>query len=569
MAEVKQMHSAVGAFEAQVFPMNKAVDLYIRGKQYEQQRQKAAEQQLDTMMANTFSEKGQGRAQDIEGIESEYSQLQQYYLENKNKILQGGSSSLEFQKKRSAFLYNVQYSKALKEKEKSFLPAWKTIAGKTEMDAPQLDAMNVFNKSIYDPERTQWKFNDGRDVDNMTPQDFVPSETFNKVNMDKTIAANVKDYKFTTDVIRGDKKERVEVNIQDPAKILGGTVSYLTQYPRADKFYQSQFNTLSPSDIDRASEEMSQYATMFTGNKSNPIAWDKDGDGKISNHVEYAVYDQIKRNLPEELGTKLDYSPLNAKLAISRENRANQQFDFQKEKWYNRMFEKQQNKPIDEAIADTIVSGTGTPQNWTEFANGLNKIYSREQESTGNVKPGQIMFLSADEIKAKMNDPEWKKKNLFASSGYNPADAKEGTLMFVSQTKALVPDDEGNLVPHTAKNGNDIAKILRTGVPAAQIFSKKMPDGTYEFYRKQVKFVPTDKGRSPQDVRFDVKAGYSLLSESSTSPIIQEIDKQLTKRNTGYVASPTDDTPVGGGGTNKPSSKGKSSGGSKTLSTKN
>lgn len=569
MAEVKPMHSAVGAFEAQVFPMNKAVDLYIRGKQYEQQRQRAAEAQLDTMMANTFSEKGQGRAQDIEGLESEYSQLQQYYLENKNKILQGGTSSLEFQKKRSAFLYNVQYSKALKEKERAFLPAWKTVAGKTEMDAPQIDAMNIFNKSIYDTQRSQWKFNDGRDIDNMTPQDFTPSETFNKVNMDKVIATNVKDYKVSTDVIRGDKKERIEVNMQDPTKILGGTVSYLTQYPKADRFYQSQFESMSPEDIDMASQEMHSYASMFTGNKSNPIAWDKDGDGKISNHVEYAVYDQIKRNLPEELGSKIDFSPLNSRLAVARENRAAQQFAFQKEKWYTNLFEKQQNKPIDEAIADTIVSGTGTPENWNAFATGLDKVYSRDQESTGNVKGGQVIFLKPEDIKTKMQDPQWRRANFNAATGFNPEQAKDGALMFVSQTKAMVTDAQGNLVPHTSSNANDITPLLKAGIPASQIFTKKNADGTYEFYRKQVKFVSVDKGRSPQDVRFDVKAAYSLLSESATSPVIQEIDKQLTKRNTGFVASPTNDTPVGGGGTNKTSSKGSSTGGSKTSKTKN
>lgn len=549
MAEVKPLYSSVGAFEAQVFPMNRAADVYFRQKQFESQRNKFLENQLDEQMANTYSDKAQGRQQDIEGLENEYNGLQEYYLKNKASILKGGSAALEFQKKRSAFLFNVQTSKSLKERERNLLPYMKTVAGKTELDADQINAINAFNASIYDPQRKEFKFKDGRDVDAITQVDITPSQTFNKVDMDKTIASNVKDYKFGFETTQGDKKIREEFTMQDPVKIMMGTSSYLGQYPKADKFYQEQFKTLTPEAITQASLEMTEFAKVFTQNKANPIEWDTNGDGKISNHVEYAVYDQIKRNLPENLGSKFDFSP--AKLALQKDANARQwqQFQYRKQKDFQALEEKTSNRPIDQAIADDILSGK--PVDWKTYSKALNSVYSRQQEGLGNITPAQVQYLSNQELKEKLKDPEFVKRYITPDATFNPANYKDGAMIFQSQTR--VYDADG--VPLVVSKQNDIAPALAQGIPASQIFARKLPDGRYELYRKKVKIVNTDKTRSPQEVRFDVKSGYSLLSEAvADDPVLRQVDAQLTKRQAGFVASPTEDVPVGGGGSNKPKS---------------
>lgn len=558
MAEVKPLYSSVGAFEAQVFPMNQASDAFMRQKQAEAQRARALEKSLDEQMASTYSDKAAGRQQDLEGLENEYKGLQEYYLNNKEKILRGGSAALEFQKKRSAYLFNVQTSKALKERERNLLPYMKTVAGKTELEPEQITAIEAFNASIYDPKRKEFKFSDGRDIDLITQYDVTPSESFNKVSMDKTVANNVKDYKFGVDVEKGGKKVREEFTMQDPSKILLGTTSYLAQYPKAERFYINEFKSLKPEDIEQASREMAGYASLFTNNKSNPIAWDKDSDGKISNHIEYAVYDQIKRNLPENLGSKFDFSPANLKLKEDANARAWQQFRLSKQKYYDKLVETANNKPIDEVISDNILSGTITDSDWSRYANSINMVYAKPQEGTGNVTPSAVRYLSPEELKRSLKDREFNKKYVNSVYGENPNAMKGGALMFTSQTR--ISDAEG--VPIKGTSATDVGEALKQGIPAKEISYKRLPDGTYEFYRRQTMFVSTDKGRDPQKVRFEVKSGYSLLSSSvQDDPVLKQIDEQLTKRQTGFVAAPAEDTPVGGGGQNKPkkTSKTKSS----------
>ena len=552
MAEVKPLYSAVGAFEAQVFPMSQATNMFFRQKQFEMQRNRALENNLDEMMANTYSDRAQGRQQDIPGLEKKYNDVQEYYLRHKQDILKGGSAALDFQKLRSSFLFDVQTSKSLKDMNRALLPYAKTVVGKTELEPEQLNNITVFNLPMDDPRRQEFKFQDGRDINSITQADITPTQVFNKVEMDKTVAANVKDYKFGVETVKGDKKVREEFNMQDPAKILLGTASYLAQYPKAEKFYANQFSQLTPEQIDQATQEMTAYASMFTKNKANPVEWDENGDGKISNHIEFAVYDQIKRNLPEGLGERISFEPANLELRKDAAALARQKFAFQKQKEYQRVEEKTRNRPIDEAIADDIINGAATPQQWKEYINSVSSLYSREQEGTGNTAPGKVQYLTKEELAQKKNDPEFKKLYLDPDGTYNPNKFKDGAIIFQKQVR--LTDAEG--VPLIVKKGNDIGAALEQGIPASQIFQKKLANGTYELYRKTTRVVSTDKNQTPQEVRLKMKEGYSLLSEAvNDDPILKQIDNQLTKRNSSFIASPTEDVPVGGGGTNKPKSK--------------
>lgn len=437
MSLIRTQPSAVGAFEAQVFDMGKTYRTITTQAAAQRKAQADAKKEMDKMMANTYSTKGKGRLQDMPELEKQYQELQNYYINNNSAILKGGKEALEFQKMRSNFIFEADEANMRKERDKQLAPFFKMNLEKEGMSEKSTELMTIFNLPYNDPRRKDYRY-EGADgqmhgIDELNVADVEKYRRFNESELMKNIVATapiakVKDLKIQpSESFNLPKGYSISVTgeyaIRDPLKIAQAVTGELAGKPDARNFYGNLFKNESEENLKKASEEFKMFNQIYkAAGYTQFVNTETDNQPGITNESEYAIYRNLKANLPQDLGEKISTQLVSAKLGMERLELSRQNAAFQRRKWREQLSLQQQNLPDDQA-ANAWLSEPRTDAELQEYVNNESKIISMTYAGGGGALPAI---------------PKYYKPGTFNPSKHAPGMSGTGTPSVIDKTAGVI-----------------------------------------------------------------------------------------------------------------------------------
>jgi hypothetical protein len=388
MAEVRQIPSAVGAFEAQIFDMGKTYQTVRSQAAAKAKAQSDQKKEMDKMMANTYAAKGKGRLQDMPELEKQYKELQDFYVNNGSAILRGGDAFLEFQNKRSEFIFEAEQANLRKQRDQQLSPFFKLKLDKEGLSDKSNELMTIFNLPYNDPRRKNYQYegSDGQmhGIDELNVTDIDKFDKFNEIDLMKNIESTVKPEKITDLKVEPSGKWGVSggfpilvtgtTSLRNPIEIAQAVTGTLASKPDAVKYYSNMFNQETPESLQKASDEMDLFNSIYKGAGFGQVVnLERDGKAGISNEVEYALYRNLKSNLPQDLGDKISTQLASLQLSARGLGLRFRQFE-----------EKLKDQPIDAVMIQDIESGKFDPKKWSDVSNTFG---GRVDPSLGDILP--------------------------------------------------------------------------------------------------------------------------------------------------------------------------------------
>lgn len=442
MSLIRTQPSAVGAFEAQVFDMNKMYRTVMTEAAAKRKQQADAKKEIDKMMANTYAAKGKGRLQDMPELEKQYQDLQNYYINNNSAILKGGQEFLEFQKKRSEFIFEAEEANLRKERDKQLSPFFKMNLEKEGMSDKSTELMTIFNLPYNDPRRQEYRY-EGADgqmhgIDELNVADVEKYRRFNESELMKNIVATapiakVKDLKIQpSDKFGLPKGYSIAVTgefaIRDPLKIAQAVTGELAGKPDARNFYGNMFQNESQENLQKASEEFELFNQIYkAAGYTQFVKTETDNKPGISNETEYALYRNLKANIPQDLGDKISTQLVSAELGIKR-------LDLAERKWAKFLDIEERMLPIDEG-ANRMLDKNVTDKDLQDFAFGESKLLRATYEGGGGTIPAEVKYYKPGTFNQTKNAP-----GLTTTGAPSFLDKNSGVLVYTTQKRAVDAD---------------------------------------------------------------------------------------------------------------------------------
>jgi hypothetical protein len=388
MAEVRAIPSAVGAFEAQIFDTSKTYKAIITQEAAKRKAQSDQKKELDKMMANTYAAKGKGRLQDMPELEKQYNELQNYYVNNGSSIMKGGKEFLEFQKKRSDFIFEAEQANLRKQRDQQLSPFFKIKLDKEGLSDKSNELMAIFNLPYNDQRRKNYQYegSDGQmhGIDELNVTDIDKFDKFNEIDLMKNIESTVKAEKITDLKVEPSGNWGVDggfpilvtgtTSLRNPIEISQAVTGTLASKPDAVRYYRNMFNQETPESLQKASQEMDLFNSIYKGAGFGQVVnLERDGKAGISDEVEYALYRNLKSNLPQDLGDKISTQLANLQISARGLGLRFRQFE-----------EKLKDQPIDAVMIQEIESGKFDPEKWSDVSNTLG---GKVDPSLGDILP--------------------------------------------------------------------------------------------------------------------------------------------------------------------------------------
>lgn len=537
MSLIRTQPSAVGAFEAQVFDMGKTYRTITTQAAAQRKAQADAKKEMDKMMANTYSTKGKGRLQDMPELEKQYQELQNYYINNNSAILKGGKESLEFQKMRSNFIFEADEANMRKERDKQLAPFFKMNLEKEGMSEKSTELMTIFNLPYNDPRRKEYRY-EGADgqmhgIDELNVADVEKFRRFNEADLLNTISktapiAKVKDLQIQpSDKFGLPKGYSIAVTgeyaIRDPLKIAQAVTGELAGKPDARNFYGSMFNSESKENLQKASEEFKLFNQIYkAAGYTQFVNTETDNQPGITNESEYAIYRNLKANLPQDLGEKINTSLVSAELGIKR-------LDLENRKWSNFLDIQSRSLPIDEA-ANRFLDMNLNDKQLQDFAFGESKLLRPTYEGAGGTLPANIKYYKPGTFDRTKDAP-----GLSMTGSPSYIDRNTGVLVYTTQKPALTEDGA------PIKSVEDARQRYGSG------YEYKFNPSTKDVYMVESIVVP-QKGISAAERGRLLKYGYLRASQAQQdNDAYNMLYRGLFQGGTGAVPEPGTNIQVGRG----------------------
>jgi len=401
MTEVRQIPSAVGAFEAQVIDFNKTYSAIVQNANAARRRQIQAQQDVEKRIDVSLADKRAIRPQDSDYIEEKRQDVYNYYFQNRDNILAGGKAAGELKMKMGEFTSAINQSSSLNKRGVNLNPAWKeAMKDKNQMDDGLTEAFNLWSLPINDPKRKQGKFmRDGveADIDEFDVPDISYFQKFDEAkDLDKVITENVKAYTPDKMTLSTNKRLGIyvdqlkELRIYDPAHQVKEVESVANSKPRAFlTHFKPQFEIYkSQPQEDRDLEfkkVIDSYRDMAGVDMTSWFA-KQGGTPGIDNELELAAFKQLESHLPKVIKDVYDYRTQSILLKQWQLNLYRQRFAFQKEK-------EAELEGFDAALTKSIKSGKFNKNEWNAYMNGWSNI---DHPGAGGVRAGGYNFSDPD-----------------------------------------------------------------------------------------------------------------------------------------------------------------------------
>jgi hypothetical protein len=320
MAEVRQIPSAVGAFEAQIFDFNKT---YNTIQQQEAARRKAnadLKKEMDKSLLDLSTQKAKGRSQDLGYLNGLEKDLIKYYSDNAGSIKPGTEQYTKYNELRSNFLYEAQRSINAKEQQKEFATFATVNADKDVISDQSRSLISLQQKPINDPVWNTFKYKrkDGSDVGivDIGTMDLDKYAKYHEEDTRQAVEAlkdqTVESVSFATNYL-GTKVPRgtiltEKVVFTDPAKIIGTFDSQYRDKKDSERVWSEQWNSLPKDEKDRIVKLYNELPNVYKAAGLNiDLQVDKaDGQPGISSGYEYGQVKFLLQNLPKEVGAAID-----------------------------------------------------------------------------------------------------------------------------------------------------------------------------------------------------------------------------------------------------------------------
>jgi hypothetical protein len=401
MAEVRQIPSAVGAFEAQVIDFNKTYSAIVQNANAVRRRQIQAQQDVEKRIDVSLADKRAIRPQDSDYIEEKRQDVYNYYFQNRDNILAGGKAAGELKMKMGEFTSAINQSSSLNKRGVNLNPAWKeAMKDKNQMDDGLTEAFNLWSLPINDSKRKQGKFmRDGveADIDEFDVPDISYFQKFDEAkDLDKVITENVKAYTPDKMTLSTNKRLGIyvdqlkELRIYDPAHQVKEVESVANSKPRAFlTHFKPQFEIYkSQPQEDRDLEfkkVIDSYRDMAGVDMTSWFA-KQGGTPGIDNELELAAFKQLESHLPKVVKDVYDYRTQSILLKQFQYNLSASRFSY----------EKKQDEQLDLIVSRSIKSKDFNSDTWNEY---YKPFTNASNSGTGNVRSAYINFSKPDENK--------------------------------------------------------------------------------------------------------------------------------------------------------------------------
>ena len=462
MAEVRQIPSAVGAFEAQVFDLSKTYRTIMSQDAANRKRQAQTQKDIEKQIEVSLADKRTIRPQDSDVVEEKRLDVYNYYYNNRDNINAGGKALGELKMKMGEFTSLVTESASLKKQGDTFNPVIaQGLKFENQFDDGVLDAYDMWSKPINDPTRKEATFD--RDGQKVPINQFgVPDlKYFAKFNepkdLDAVITANVKPYTVTSMELSKNKKlggmyvdNTTGIKVYDDNAIVNQVLSVATS-PKSRGFLSTfdkqlqMYNAFPQQDRELEFKSVVDAYKDLTGSDITRH-FTKEGGPGIDNALEFAVFKNLQSKLPQVVKDTYDYRTQNALVNTWRYNLTQSRFNY----------EKAQNETLDEDIIKSIRAGKFNPDEWNAYMAPLTNI---GHPSLASVRSGDIKFSKPD---------------------------AKGNITITYETNTPIPDDEGNVLKNVTKDKAD-AKVSKEGGVEAKMSRQG------EWYATKVKTIVVNK----------------------------------------------------------------------------
>jgi hypothetical protein len=456
MAEVRQIPSAVGAFEAQVFDMSKTYRTIMAQNAAAQKRQAQAQKDIEKQMDISLSDKRLIRPQDTDAIEEAKMEAYNYYYNNRDKVNTSSAAMNELKTRMGKFTALVSESNALKKQGDAMNPVLKqALDPKNEMDEGLVDALDMWNKPINDPTRQKATFmrnGVATNINEFNISDLTYFEKFNEAkDLDAAITTNVKPYTKTSMDLSRNKKlgiyvdETTQLKIYDDSAIVNSVITAATS-PKSRGFMSTfdqqlkMYNSFPKEDRDLEFKSVVDAYRDLTGSDITRHFRKEGGEG-IDTPLEFAAFKKLQEKLPQVVKDTYDYRTQNALLGKWRYGLSQSKFNY----------EKAQNETLDEDIIKSIKSGKFKASDWNSYMKPLTNI---GHPSLASVRAGDINFSEPD---------------------------ARGNITITYETNTPILDDDGNILKSNTREIDADARLSKVGGAKAKL------SGNGEWYASKTK----------------------------------------------------------------------------------
>jgi hypothetical protein len=397
MAEVRALPSAVGAFEAQVLNTTGAYN-YLMKQAAEQKKQSAAlRKQLEDNMNTALSDKRLIRAQDDPYITSLKVDLENYYSQNRDAIIDGGTAFNEYKRKLGKVTSEISRSISIKEKGTQLasyaLRSIDPTKGTTYSKAFG-QALSVFELPINDERRVNYTFtNDFGEpvgIDQLSVNELDRFAYFRLERLDDAIR-NIKPYEYKTTSLVGGKDVTTYRKVTPPKEIYGAVFNvantytdFIDTYSKVSKAEQDLYSTSYAPLSERMNKSLQEMNKFYQSTGTGEIlSLFEKNDNTVgvdpNNPFEYALFQKLWENMPKDMGMSYSY--------MSETNyRAAKSLELQIE---NQAWKRAQNQSIDSLIIDDINNGKFKAGDWERV---INAFTENQEAALGNIVPSTVNF---------------------------------------------------------------------------------------------------------------------------------------------------------------------------------
>ena len=406
MAEVRQIPSAVGAYEAQVISFDKAYRAIVSQEQARQKQKAALAEDTQKFIERSLVDDRQFRPQDEKYIAKLKEDVNNFYYENRNSILSGGSALGELKQRMGKLKSEIGYSNSLFRQAQSLAPIAKEAMSPTnDIDPVALRRWEAFNLPINDPNRKK----EFPDIDETSPVHLTYSKALNeKTDIDDKFSplqmTISKEQLGNTKY--GLQDQVTEIKMVKPADIqavvFGAAsdkpISFKNTYGKRLEMYKKvvpeEQKTLDFNDMVEAYKDITgvNVSGMFN-----------EGGAGIDTEYEYALYSKLYNNLPYE--AKFSYSYKTKNMLMNQEQLA-----------LNRSRQFLGNKAKDKTDLPETLFNMLKPGNFSKesFTSWFDNTFGVGDMRFGNVKPATLTNVTVDangiatldiETQAPLRDP--------------------------------------------------------------------------------------------------------------------------------------------------------------------
>ena len=322
MAEVKQIPSAVGAYEAQIFDMSKTYNTIKSQAAAQAKAQQEAKKEADKALVEIGTMAGKARRQEIPLINKLNNELTRFYSEKgRDAVTPGTEAYTEYNKKRTDLITLINESIAEKETDKDWASFMSINADKDALSDKTMEAWKIKQLPLRTPERDSYKYpktgvEEGVPINQIGIPDLEKFTRYHEEDTRKAIdsvntrpletASFAKTYlgKDVPDYTMITKK----IEFKDPAQILGAFHSTFTQTRDGDRYWKKEWDSLPKEQKDRINTLYKELPKVYQamGVPDKLQVDESDGSPGITSGYEYGAVKYLLQNLPKEVGNTID-----------------------------------------------------------------------------------------------------------------------------------------------------------------------------------------------------------------------------------------------------------------------